>query len=118
MNQAEGLALETGLPLHDGSPYSVQQGLHDWHIYYHGRLAATDGTDEDGDGLGPLLEQVLGTNAALKDSDGDCRPDGWAHYPISSRLTARQGGSQIAANASSRVSHLAARRAVAAPAPC
>jgi hypothetical protein len=80
------LALELGLPLHDGSRYSVQPELDDWYVYYHARLAATDGTDEDGDGLGPLLEQVLGTNLTLKDSDGDFRPDGWVHYQAYGRF--------------------------------
>ncbi|MCX6838914.1 MAG: putative Ig domain-containing protein [Verrucomicrobia bacterium] len=80
------LALELGLPLHDGSRYSVQPGLDDWYVYYHARLAATDGPDEDRDGLGPLLEQVLGTNPTLKDSDGDFRPDGWVHYQAYGRF--------------------------------
>ncbi|MFM2168255.1 MAG: hypothetical protein RIS79_2626, partial [Verrucomicrobiota bacterium] len=44
------------------------------------------------DGLGSQLEQFLGTNPDLKDSDGDFRPDWWQRYQAFNRFHLTRDG--------------------------
>ncbi len=80
-SQEHEVSLSTGIAMDDSSPVSNGRGTTDWLIYYQAVLQSGDAAfDEDADGLGPLLEEKLGTDPTLADSDGDFRPDWWGWY--------------------------------------
>lgn len=80
-SQEHEVSLSTGIAMDDSSPVSNGRGTTDWLIYYQAVLQSGDAAfDEDADGLGPLLEEKLGTDPTLADSDGDFRPDWWVWY--------------------------------------
>ncbi len=80
-SQEHEVSLSTGIAMNDSSPVSNGRGTTDWLIYYQAFLQSGDmAFDEDADGLGPLLEEKLGTDPTLADSDGDFRPDWWVWY--------------------------------------